>query len=52
MGAVLQAIEDLNPPLRIVVRDYGLLITTESAAPQDALRLRDFWKPHPTISPP
>lgn len=45
LGAVLQAMEDLDRPLRFVVRDYGILVTTDAAVPADGVLLRDFWKP-------
>jgi hypothetical protein len=32
LGAALQAIEDQNPPLKFVVRDYGILVTNEHLA--------------------
>ena len=44
VGAVLQAIEDTDPNIRIVVRDYGLLLTTRAGVPEGALRVQDLWK--------
>lgn len=44
LGSVLLAIEDLYRPLRFVVRDYGLLLTTEDAMGEDTVTLRDFLK--------
>ena len=34
VGAWLQAIEDTDPNIRIVVRDYGLLLTTRAGVPE------------------
>jgi hypothetical protein len=44
LGAVLQAFEDIIPGLRFTVRDYGILVTLKTATPEDAIRLREFWK--------
>lgn len=44
VGAYLQAIEDSVPDLRIVVREYGLLVTTRDRFPEGAIRVVDFWK--------
>jgi Outer membrane efflux protein/WD domain, G-beta repeat len=44
VGAWLQAIEDTDPNLRIVVRDYGLLVSTRDRVPDGALRVQDLWK--------
>jgi hypothetical protein len=43
-GAALQWLEDALPGHRIVVREYGLLLTTEDRVPPGALLLHDFWK--------
>ena len=44
MGAVLQAIQDTVPDLRFVVRDYGVLVTSEDQLPPRAILVEDFWK--------
>ena len=44
VGAGIQAIEDSDPSVRIVVRDYGLLLTTRDKVPEGALRVQDLWK--------
>ena len=45
LGAILQAIEDLRPPLCFVVREYGILLTTdESRAAEEACRVGEFWQ--------
>ncbi|HEX3148752.1 MAG TPA: TolC family protein [Gemmataceae bacterium] len=44
VGAWLQAIEDTDPNIRIVVRDYGLLLSTRDRVPEGALRVQDVWK--------
>jgi hypothetical protein len=44
VGAWFQAIEDTDPNLRIVIRDYGLLLTTKDRIPDGAIRAVDFWK--------
>jgi hypothetical protein len=44
LGAWLQAVEDSIPQLIIVVRDYGLVVTTRGRLPPEAEPLRDFWR--------
>lgn len=44
IGAWLQVIEDTDPEIRILVRDYGLLVTTKDRIPEGAARAVDFWK--------
>ena len=44
VGAWMQAIEDSNPSVCIVIRDYGLLLTTSDRVPDGALRVQDLWK--------
>ncbi len=44
LGAALLALQDTLPGLRIVVRDYGILVTWEHQVPIGAVRLYDFWK--------
>ena len=44
LGAALQALADTVPGLRMVVRDYGILVTWEHQVPLGSVRLYDFWK--------
>lgn len=44
VGAWMQAFEDSDPNIRIVVRDYGLLLTTRDRVPEGAVRVGDLWK--------
>lgn len=44
VGAWFQAIEDSDPSIRILIRDYGLLLTTKDRVPEGAARVLDFWK--------
>jgi WD domain, G-beta repeat/Outer membrane efflux protein len=44
VGAMLQLFEDNAPNVRIVVRDYGLLVTSKDRVPEGAVRAVDFWK--------
>jgi hypothetical protein len=44
LGSALQALEDLHKPLYFVIRDYGVLITTESNVSYRTVAVRDFWK--------
>ncbi len=44
LGAALQALTDTVPGLRMVVRDYGILVTWEHQVPLGSVRLYDFWK--------
>jgi hypothetical protein len=43
-GAWLQALEDSDPNIRFVVRDYGILVTTKDRVPDGAITVHDFWK--------
>jgi hypothetical protein len=45
LAAVLLALEDEVPDLRIVVREYGLLVTARDRLPESAVPLRSFWQP-------
>lgn len=57
LGATLQALEDSFPEmrsqnlgrgaLRLAVREYGILVTTQESLPPGAILLYDFWKRHP-----
>ncbi|HKA05672.1 MAG TPA: hypothetical protein VKD71_00350 [Gemmataceae bacterium] len=44
VGAILQLFEDNAPNVRIVIREYGLLVTTKDRVPEGAIRAVDFWK--------
>jgi hypothetical protein len=44
IGAWIEAIEDSDPDIRLVVRDYGLLLTTKDRRPEGALSVHDLWK--------
>jgi hypothetical protein len=44
VGAWIEAIEDSDPAVRLVVRDYGLLLTTKDRRPDGALSVQDLWK--------
>ena len=43
-GAVLVWIEDSEPGIGVVVRDYGLVIDSNGQLPPGAPTLHDFWK--------
>jgi hypothetical protein len=43
-GAALQWLEDILPNSRVVIREYGLLITPKERVPPGAVLLNDFWK--------
>jgi hypothetical protein len=49
VGAWLQLFADGTPDLRIVVREYGLLVTSKMIAPPDAISVFDFWKQKPKV---
>lgn len=44
LGAWFQAIEDSDPKVCIVVRDYGLLMTNKDRAPTNAISASELWK--------
>jgi len=44
VGAWIQAIEDSDPKVRVVIRDYGILLTTSDRVPEGALKVQDLWK--------
>jgi hypothetical protein len=55
VGAVVQALEDLQPELAFAVRDYGILVTVRDKMPAKAVRLLDFWRserPADPLTPP
>jgi hypothetical protein len=43
LGAALQALQDVVPGLQCYVREYGILVTLDDAAPPDGMPLIDFW---------
>jgi hypothetical protein len=43
-GAALEWLEDTEPGCRVVVRDYGLVISPKDLPPPGAPLLHDFWK--------
>ncbi len=47
VGAWLQLFTDGTPDVRIVVREYGLLVTRKDAVPPDAPTVTEFWKQKP-----
>jgi len=47
VGAWLQLFADSNPELRLLVREYGLLVAKKELAPPDAITVSDFWKQRP-----
>ncbi|MHB1037074.1 MAG: hypothetical protein ACYC35_20635 [Pirellulales bacterium] len=52
LGAVLQSLEDTTKYVRFVIRDYGVLVTTDQGAPKGAVFVRDFWTSNPKSSQP
>jgi hypothetical protein len=44
IGAWIQALEDSDDQVVVVVRDYGLLLTMKNRIPPGALRVHDLWK--------
>lgn len=51
IGAWLQLFMDTNPDLRLLVREYGLLVSKKELAPPDAISVADFWKQKPEKKP-
>ena len=47
VGAWLQLFADGTPNSRFLVREYGLLVTSTSLNPPDAISAFDFWKQKP-----
>ncbi|MBX9628474.1 MAG: hypothetical protein K2X82_32050 [Gemmataceae bacterium] len=47
VGAWLQLFADGTAGTRILVREYGLLVTTKELAPPDGVSVFDFWKQKP-----
>lgn len=47
IGAWFQALEDSDPNVCIVVRDYGLLMTRKDRAPTSAVGVSELWKSKP-----
>lgn len=52
VGAWLQAFEDSDPTVAIVVRDYGLLVTTKERKPTGAMSVSELWKAKPKEEKP
>jgi hypothetical protein len=45
LGAALQALEDMFPPLRFVIRDYGILVTSkDSQVAKEGISAVEYWK--------
>lgn len=44
LGAWFQALEDSDPKVAIVVRDYGLLMTKKERVPPNAMSASELWK--------
>ena len=51
VGAWLQLFADGTPETRILVREYGLLVTHKNLNPPDAISVFDFWKQKPAATP-
>lgn len=51
VGAWLQLFADGTPGTRLLVREYGLLVTTKELAPPDGVSVFDFWKQKPAAAP-
>ena len=49
VGAWLQLFADQEPNARILVREYGLVVTMKDYAPPDAPALIEFWKQKPVV---
>jgi hypothetical protein len=47
LGAAFQALQDVVPGLQCYVREYGILVTLDEAAPADGIALIDFWQNQP-----
>ena len=47
VGAWLQLFADGTPDTRILVREYGLLVTNKELNPPDAISVFEFWKQKP-----
>jgi len=51
VGAWLQLYADGTKDVRILVREYGLLVTNKDSAPPDAMSVFEFWKQKPKAAP-
>ena len=51
IGAWLQLFADGTPDIHILVREYGLLVTSKAFAPPDAISVVEFWK-QPAVHKP
>jgi hypothetical protein len=52
LAAALQAIGDLLPKARFVVRDYGILVADPATLPPGAILVENFWKTPPAQAAP
>lgn len=52
VGAWLQLFADGTPGTRLLVREYGVLVTTKDLAPPDGVSVFDFWKQKPAVAKP
>ncbi|MBX9585028.1 MAG: TolC family protein [Gemmataceae bacterium] len=52
VGAWLQLFADGTPGTRLLVREYGLLVTTKELAPPDGVSVFDLWKQKPAAAKP
>ena len=50
LGAAFQALQDVVPGLHCFVREYGILITLDDAAPADGMPVIEFWHRKPEAS--
>lgn len=51
VGAWIQAIEDTDAKVVVVVRDYGLLVTMKDRVPTNAVGVSELWKSKPKVEP-
>lgn len=52
LAAALQAIGDVVPKARFVVRDYGILVAAPDTLPPGAISVEQFWKTPPAQAAP
>ncbi len=52
LAAALQAIGDVLPKARFVVRDYGILVADPDTLPPGAISVENFWKTPPAQTTP
>ena len=51
VGAWLQLFADGTAGTRVLVREYGLLVTSQNLAPPDGVSVFEFWKQKPAAAP-